>query len=196
MAYVVDYFLLSSFIGLLAVFIWRWVVDSPFTSVSYINMSYQDDSDYNFVAFSSLLPKIIYQKEWQKKIVLHRAFTVWESVVDPKMLPYTRPLVIHGRTLWIEVSDSIRMQQLNFMKYDLLQKINDKIKPQYLEDIRYRQNALVSSAKEEPALPQKISVDPVKKREFDHLLGGVHDGECRNALEKLWMAFATHTKLK
>ena len=159
-------------------------------------MSYQKDSDYNFVAFSSLLPKIIYQKEWQKKIVLHRAFIIWEKVVDPQMLPYTRPLVIHGRTLWIEVSDSIRMQQLNFMKYDLLQKINDKIKPQYLEDIRYRQNVLASRPEEAPTSPEKIPVDPVKKREFSHLLGSVHDGECRNALEKLWMAFATHTKSK
>ncbi|MDH3347444.1 MAG: DUF721 domain-containing protein [Desulfobulbaceae bacterium] len=159
-------------------------------------MSYQNDSDYNFVAFSSLLPKIIYQKEWQKKIILHRAFTVWESVVDPKMLPYTRPLVIHGRTLWIEVSDSIRMQQLNYLKYDLLQKINEKIKPQYLEDIRYRQNVLVSPSKELPVLSEKIPVDPVKKREFNHLLGSVHDGECRDALEKLWTAFATHRKYK
>lgn len=157
-------------------------------------MASPEDLEKNFIAFSSLVPKLIYQKRWQQKIELHRAFSIWEKVIGAEMRPHTRPFVIHGRTLWVEVSDSIRMQQLNFMKYDLLLKINGMLRPQSLEDIRFRQNPLVNRVKETPVVSEKKPVDPEKKRQFEQLLGGVRDEGCRNALDKLWTAFAINKK--
>jgi len=157
-------------------------------------MASPEDLEKNFIAFSSLLPKLIYQKRWQQKIELHRAFTFWDQVVPTEMGPYTRPFVIHGQTLWVEVSDAIRMQQLNFMKYDLLLKINGLLRPQSLEDIRFRQNPLVNRIETAPVVPELKTVDPDKKRQFEQLLGGVRNEECRNALDRLWTAFAINKK--
>ena len=148
----------------------------------------------DFVTFANLLPKIIYEKRWQKKIDQSRVFQIWDSLAGPEIAAQAQPTVIHGRILWLGVSSSVWMQHINFQKYDLLQRINSQLQPEYLEDIRFRLVERISAPNLAPSPSIKSEPDPEKRKEFENLLGAISNQAAQQALHKLWLAFASHEK--
>lgn len=147
------------------------------------------------VTCSALLPKIIYEKKWQKRLEQHAIFNFWDSVAGPDIASHARPCVIHGRTLWLEVSDAIWMQNLNYMKYELIQKINAKLHPEFIEDIRYRQaSGSFEKKPRQEERPRTVAPDPKKKEQFEEILEVVGNQAAKKALNRLWLAFASHEK--
>jgi len=146
------------------------------------------------ISISSLLQKVIYKKKWQKRIDLYSVFSFWEQVVGEDIAVNSRPVVINGNVLWVEVRDSAWMQQLSYMKYSFLEKINGRLHPQYLEDIRFRLgiDGFTSIRITEPVVKQ--TPDVREKQEFEKLLTVVPDKDAREALGRLWTTFASYKK--
>ena len=48
----------------------------------------------------------------------------WMDAVGPKIAAYTRPEAVRRNVLFIKVANSVWMQQLHFLKQDILEKIN------------------------------------------------------------------------
>jgi len=152
-------------------------------------------NDNKLVKLSTLLQKVIYQKKWQQRMEIHNVFHFWARIVGSEVASHARPQVIHGNVLWVEVSDSAWMQQLQFMKYELLKKINEELQPEIIEDIRFRMGFRSFKKKREEKKPEKIKVDVEKKKEFEQLLEGLPASDSRQALKKLWLAFAGNEKV-
>ncbi|MFA4916789.1 MAG: DUF721 domain-containing protein [Syntrophales bacterium] len=49
---------------------------------------------------------------------------VWNKALGPQIAAHSRPFQLKGETLFVKVSSSVWMQQLHFMKEDILEKIN------------------------------------------------------------------------
>ncbi len=158
-------------------------------------MSKFGDND-KIVKVSTLLQKVIYQKKWQKRIEIHNVFHLWNDIVGGEIASHAQPDVIHGDILWVEVTDSVWMQQLQFMKHELIGRINKQLSPAEIKDIRFRQGYRRFQKKGKLKMPAKVVPDPEKKKEFDHLVDVLENEDTRKALQKLWLAFASHEKVK
>jgi len=62
-----------------------------------------------------------------KKAGTHRAAVIWADVVGEKIAKYTKPKGVHRRVLIVEVANPVWRQQIEFLKDDILKKMNDKL---------------------------------------------------------------------
>jgi len=150
----------------------------------------------------SLLGDVAGERNWQHRIGLHQVFLFWDELVGRELGRRAQPEVIRGRTLWIEVSDSIWMQQLQFEKIGLLRRINKRLaryfadhcpgisSPELLADIRFRLRKH-APAPEKKAKPQKEAViDKEGLARLESDLQSIDDPQIRSSIKKLWLATA------
>lgn len=69
--------------------------------------------------------------------IMHLAH-VWKKVVGPPITDNTRPFAVKGSLLLVHVSGSAWLHQLQFLKADLLEKLNQGLKNDRIEDIRFK----------------------------------------------------------
>lgn len=141
------------------------------------------------VPVSSLLSELIQKKGWKKQINRNRIFLIWDQLVGPEIAHHAQPQVIRGKVLWINVSDSVWIQQLQFQKIMLLEQINRNIDTS-IEDIRFSIDSSLDRPLPEPEptpVSRKYKIDPEKKVQMKKLFSSVENKEVRRAMEKLWL---------
>lgn len=63
---------------------------------------------------------------------------VWDSVVGQHIARQAQPQQIRNMVLWTVVSSSTWMQQLEFMKQQIIDRLNERIGEKVIKDIRFR----------------------------------------------------------
>jgi predicted nucleic acid-binding Zn ribbon protein len=63
---------------------------------------------------------------------------LWETAVGPAIARNTRPAAIKGGLLLIHVSSSVWIQQLQFMKNDLLISIHRTLGSEWIREIKFK----------------------------------------------------------
>lgn len=137
-----------------------------------------------------LLTRVIRKKKWHNRIELHGVFRFWDEVVGPDISGRAQPACIRGSVLWVDVLDSIWMQQLHLQKLLLLDLINRRLDNGSISDIRFKLNSELGSTKpaallKKPARP----IDPEKLQEFEEQLAPLQDEEIKRALLRLWKKY-------
>jgi predicted nucleic acid-binding Zn ribbon protein len=130
---------------------------------------------------------IIRDKDWEKKFDQHRVFPIWSEIVDPETAAHARPVKVVNDVLWVEVDNSAWVQQLQFTKLDLLDRLNDHLRVSYFTDIRFTVGESVRS--EEPARKPALRVVPPSEEEiesFRNQLEFIEDEEIKEAMTRLW----------
>jgi predicted nucleic acid-binding Zn ribbon protein len=69
--------------------------------------------------------------------ILHLA-NVWEKAVGPPISDNAKPFAVKGSLLLVHVSSSAWLHQLQFLKSDLLEKLNRGLKNERIEDIKFK----------------------------------------------------------
>ncbi|MBP6940152.1 MAG: DUF721 domain-containing protein [Syntrophorhabdaceae bacterium] len=90
-----------------------------------------------FVALQNTLAKVLKEKKITGDLDLFRIFPMWSDIVGEKTAQHTRPARIKGHILYIEVDDPMWLTQLKYMKDDILEKIDMKIKQGAFKDLRF-----------------------------------------------------------
>ncbi|MBW1740262.1 MAG: DUF721 domain-containing protein [Deltaproteobacteria bacterium] len=62
----------------------------------------------------------------------------WKDVVGPVIAENTRPEAIKGKLLLVNVSSAPWMQQLQYLKPELIEKLNQTIGKEAVGDIRFK----------------------------------------------------------
>ncbi len=80
---------------------------------------------------------------------------IWLEVVGPKIAAYTRPDAIKRDILFVKVANSVWMQQLHFLKQDILEKINREYKNNPIKNIFFSIDEMAASVmkKDNPPIP-------------------------------------------
>lgn len=68
-------------------------------------------------------------------LAIHSA---WPKIVGTNMAKKTMPLKIIGKTLYLTVETSAWMEELKYLKEDIVKKINNDLKQEAVEDIIFR----------------------------------------------------------
>jgi len=142
----------------------------------------------------SLLARVIRKKKWQRRMGLHAAFRHWNEIVGPDISSRAQPAYMRGTVLWVEVSDSIWMQQLHLQKLLLLDLINHRLGMEGISDIRFRLNCKLACAGPAAPTPKSVprTVDKQQLAEFEKNLASLRDEEIKNSLRRLWTRYHTN----
>jgi hypothetical protein len=141
------------------------------------------------IPISNVLAGLFAERHWEERLGLHQLFQFWDEVVGKDIARQARPAVIRGSVLWVEVTDSIWMQQLHLQKIMLLATLNSRLPGDGLADIRFRigRGLGAMAAKPAPAVKREAKrFDPDKQRCFANLLTALPDAETRARLLSLW----------
>src|SRR4030042_6924405 len=77
----------------------------------------------------------------------------WKEIVGDSVALQTQPRSIRNRILFIDVSHSTWMQQLQFLKPTLLEKINAFLGEPHIQDIRFKVGKIPAAV---TPLPERI----------------------------------------
>lgn len=69
---------------------------------------------------------------------LIKVWNLWNSVVGDVVAENTRPAAFKGRLLLVHVVSSTWMHQLQFLKTDILRKINDALGKEMVGEIKFK----------------------------------------------------------
>lgn len=134
-----------------------------------------------------LLTKILQGKKWQHRLQLHGVFSFWDEVVGPDISLQAQPSFIRGRILWVEVTDSIWMQQLHLQKILLLNLINNRLGDPTLSDIRFRLNSELVKKEDHVFSPKAPTpIDEKKLTAFNQHLTSLQSDGLKDALVSFW----------
>ena len=132
-------------------------------------------------------------KKWKSQWRLFRLVQDWPAIVGTEIARLTAPAFFRQDVLWIFVQDSAWMHHLQFIKLDLMARVNRAIAEQSVTDIRWMLQPELLPVPERHT-PQPHPVDPEQARSFQGLTESVANQECRKALQRLWQTFASHKK--
>ena len=132
----------------------------------------------------SILDGTLRTLEIDVPVKAHSIWGAWEEIVGKSVALHAQPRSIHNRILFINVSHSTWIQQLQFLKSTLIQKINDYLGESLIEDIRFKLGKISppipASSK---ALPwQGEDLDEGTLKQIESLLQKIDDGEVRKGL--------------
>ena len=86
----------------------------------------------------TILQQAIKASGIQVDLDAHRLWQKWKGIVGPAIAENTRPEVIRGQLLLVNVSSAPWMQQLQFLKPELIEKINETLGKKLVGDIRFK----------------------------------------------------------
>lgn len=69
--------------------------------------------------------------------IVHLA-NVWTQTVGPPISDHAKPFAVKGSLLLVHVSSSAWLHQLQFLKADLLERLNGALRHQRIEDIKFK----------------------------------------------------------
>jgi hypothetical protein len=86
----------------------------------------------------SVLDQTLRALEIDVPLKAHTIWRAWEEIVGKSLALHAQPRSIHNRILFINVSHSTWIQQLQFLKSTLIEKINAYLGEYLIEDIRFK----------------------------------------------------------
>ncbi len=135
-------------------------------------------------AIHSILEQTLRGLEIELPLKTHSIWKAWKEIVGDPLCYHTQPQTIRNRILFIDVSHSTWMQQLQFLKPTLLNKIQRFLGEPLIEDIRFKVGKM---SRTEPPLP-KTREEPLDRKtieRIERLLENLTDEEVKKGFRNL-----------
>jgi hypothetical protein len=143
----------------------------------------------DLAALGTVFSGVYATKQWAAQWRLFRLLQDWPAIVGAEVARLTTPAFFRRETLWIYVQDSAWMHHLQYVKPDLLARINRHLAEQPVTDIRWQlQPQLPPQPERRHPTPQ--TVDGEQEQSFCRMTETITNRECREALQRLWRTFA------
>ncbi len=135
----------------------------------------------------SILEKTLKSLEIDTPIKTHSIFISWEEIVGNPLAMQTKPRFIRNQILFLDVSNSVWMQQLQFLKPTLLEKINNFLGEPFIKDIRFRLGKISSSPHKQKKTPiwEDERVDQNTLKRIETVIAEIGDEGIRRSLREI-----------
>jgi len=135
-----------------------------------------------------ILHKVLKKNHIPLKMEDRRLRTVWFQAVGPRIATHTRPDCIRKSVLFVKVANSVWMQQLHFMKQDILEKFNHLNQRDPVKNIFFAIGEIpVSAAAKRDRIFIADKVPALKARDkkmIEESLAAIADEELRDILKR------------
>ena len=85
-----------------------------------------------------VLPSLLKSIRSGSDAQLVHIWELWDGLVGPNIAKNARPAAFKGKLLLVEVSSSTWMHQLQFLKSDIIRKINDALGEEMVAEIKFK----------------------------------------------------------
>ncbi len=153
-------------------------------------------------SIDKVLEEVIRELGLWKGFKRQSALSIWSKAVGEDISERTNPVSIRNGILFVGVTNSMWLQQLIFMKSEILAKLNEKLGGDFVKDIHFRVTHF-SYSKTETTTSQSASyshpsvdveLDEDELKQIDKLLVGFPDQEVRDRLYKFLVKDAKRQK--
>lgn len=132
----------------------------------------------------SILEKTLKNLEIDIPLKTYSILGAWNEIVGESVGVQTQPRSIRNRILFIDVSHSTWMQQLQFLKPTLLEKVNSFLGEPLIQDIRFKLGKISQTIPAPPKTPslKDEKLDKAILNRIENLLQEIDDKEVRKNL--------------
>jgi len=143
-----------------------------------------------------VLGKSLKRLELAPRLDEYGVWPVWNDVVGNPIARNAQPEKIRNGTLFVKVSSSVWMQQLQFMKELITEKLNQRLGTVVVKNIFFVVGKIDTDAAETEAQPAPQSSPEPPEPELDEaFLNSLTDPDIRQAFKRLLRSYARR-KLK
>jgi len=142
-------------------------------------------SSYGTTHVKKIMTHLSKNKGWEYKLMQCALFDNWQKIVPDEIHNHAVPLKITNNVLWLEVENSIWIQQLQFAKLTLLDTVNEFLHHSPITDIRF---VLGDKKKEQKETSTVKFVAPAQEKieAFEEQISFIQDTAIRDALMRFW----------
>ncbi len=153
-----------------------------------------------FQRIGDILPTVLKKRKIPVHTRDHRLSDAWNKAVGPIISGNTRANNVKGDTLFVKVSTSTWMQQLQFMKQDIIDKVNAVLEDQTIKNI-YFSIGDISPAPLKNGQKQTPDINQYTLRERDRKIieesiVSITDEELRSILKQVMTKEIINRRLK
>ena len=92
----------------------------------------------DFVHIAKIIDDVVKQYRREPDFALKAVWRLWDEAVGEKIAQNARPAAFKGKLLIVHVSSSAWIHQLQFLKEDLISKLNAALGKPLLEEIKFK----------------------------------------------------------
>ena len=133
-----------------------------------------------------VLDKSLKRLELSPRLDEYGVWPIWNETVGPTIARNAQPEKIRNGTLFVKVTSPVWMQQLQYMKEMISEKLNQRLKTDIVRNIFFvvgRVNAETVEIPSKPAAPSSVAVE--ESRLSEEFLESVRDPDIREAFKRL-----------
>jgi predicted nucleic acid-binding Zn ribbon protein len=135
---------------------------------------------------AAVLDKSLKRLELSTRLDEYGVWPVWNDVVGKPIARNAQPEKIRNGTLFVKVTSPVWMQQLQFMREMIAEKLNQRLRTEVVKNIFFVVGRIdVESAPDVPKTAPEQKRGSVERRPDEGFLESVKDPEIRQTFERL-----------
>ena len=91
-----------------------------------------------FAHIGSIISKVLKTCRYESDEELTQVWSLWDSIVGEAIAENARPAAFKGKLLLVHVTSSAWIHQLQFLKKDIIAKVNDALGKELVEEIKFK----------------------------------------------------------
>lgn len=148
-------------------------------------------NDPQIERLGAILEKSLKRLDLSTKLEEYGVWPIWNEIVGTTIARNAQPEKIRNGTLFIKVSSSTWMQELQYMKEMISNKLNQSLGREVVKNIFFYIGKLEPGVPKEPSASIPFSSEASEAKVDEEHLRSVKDPEIRRALRRL---FAAHSR--
>lgn len=96
----------------------------------------------NFSHIGNLVGNLMQNYRQSKDIQLTQIWSIWDQAVGGSIAENAQPAAFKGELLLVHVTNSPWLQQIRFMKEDIIRQVNEALGQPLIKDIRFKIGSL------------------------------------------------------
>jgi hypothetical protein len=101
-------------------------------------MTFKRSDSGAFIRVGDVIGQLMASFKSESGDIMSRIWSLWPSAVGAQIAGNTRPTAYKGHTLYVNVESSPWMQELRFLKSDIIYKVNETLGTDAVRTIKFR----------------------------------------------------------
>ncbi len=147
--------------------------------------------DLQIEKLGAVLDKSLKRLELSPRLDEYGVWPIWNDVVGKPIARNAQPEKIRNGTLFVKVTSPVWMQQLQFMKEMIAEKLNQRLKSQIVKNIFFVIGRIDGDTNEVKSKPATAQIHEPDNSQLDEtFLESLNDPEIRQAFKRLLKGYA------
>jgi len=137
----------------------------------------------------SVLKDIAHDLKFEDKMEQVMLYRLWKEAVGDAVARNATPVLVRGGVLHVNVTSSVWMQELHFLRAMVLEKINTGLSSTKINDIRFKVGPVVSPVQRQSPTGPLPELDANEQLATETESAKIGDPELREAFQEFMAAY-------